>query len=244
MSNTGCVLFGSIIDQDEHDTGRAHPERHRRLEAVAQGVAASGLDEGVVPFASRTPTRNELTRVHSEIYLDALAAVCLEGGGYLDTDTSTSRGSYATAVASAGLGLAAIDELRNGECAAAFVAPRPPGHHAGASQAMGFCLLNNVAIAAAALADAGERVLILDWDVHHGNGTQAIFWDDPRVLFASLHQSPAYPGTGDATETGGPNADGLTVNVPLRPGTDGEAARRGSTSSWCRRSTRSHPTGC
>lgn len=89
---------------------------------------------------------------------------------------------------------------------------------------MGFCLVNNVAIAAAALADAGDRVAVVDWDVHHGNGTQAIFWDDPRVLYASLHQYPAYPGTGRADETGGPNAEGLTVNVPLRPGTDGDHA--------------------
>jgi acetoin utilization deacetylase AcuC-like enzyme len=125
---------------------------------------------------------------------------------------------------SAGAGLAAIEALQRGDAGAAFVAVRPPGHHATASRAMGFCLLNNVAVGAATLAAAGERVLIVDWDVHHGNGTQEIFWDDPRVLYVSMHQWPAYPGTGRASETGGPSAPGLTVNVPLPPGSSGDSA--------------------
>ncbi len=108
----------------------------------------------------------------------------------------------------------------------AFVVVRPPGHHALRDRAMGFCLLNNIAVAAAALTAVGERVLIVDWDVHHGNGTQAIFWDDPDVLYVSTHQWPLFPGSGSATEIGGPHARGLTVNIPLPPGTTGDVVRR------------------
>jgi acetoin utilization deacetylase AcuC-like enzyme len=108
----------------------------------------------------------------------------------------------------------------------AFVAALPPGHHAVAGRAMGFCLINNVAVAAAALADRGEQVLVLDWDVHHGNGTQAIFWDDPRVLYVSVHQGGIYPGTGGPDEVGGPAAAGLTLNVPLPAGATGDVVRR------------------
>jgi acetoin utilization deacetylase AcuC-like enzyme len=226
VSDSGAVLFGTVVDIDAHDAGPHHPERPARLEAVAKGIELTDLGEGAVALPRRAPTDAELTRVHPQPYLDALAALSADGGGYIDADTRTSTGSYATAVASAGLGLAAIDALREGDAAAAFVAPRPPGHHASGMNAMGFCLINNVAVAAAALADGGERVVIIDWDVHHGNGTQAIFWDDPRVLYVSTHQSPAYPGTGAADETGGANAAGLTLNVPLRPGTDGDVARQ------------------
>ncbi|MEY2397321.1 MAG: hypothetical protein QOJ00_495 [Actinomycetota bacterium] len=224
VSNVGEVLFGTVIDIDDHDAGPHHPERPVRLEAVVRGVELADLGEAVVDLPGRAPTPDELHRVHPQAYLDSLAALCAQGGGHIDADTQVSKGSYATAVASAGLGLAAIDALRDGDAAAAFVAPRPPGHHAGTSTAMGFCLINNVAVAAAAIAAHGERALILDWDVHHGNGTQTIFWDDPRVMYASIHQSPSYPGTGSVHETGGDHAEGLTLNVPLRPGSTGDAA--------------------
>jgi acetoin utilization deacetylase AcuC-like enzyme len=126
---------------------------------------------------------------------------------------------------SAGAGLQAIDVLQERGDGLAFVATRPPGHHALADRSMGFCLLNNVAVSAAALVAAGERVLIVDWDVHHGNGTQDLFWNDPAVLYVSTHQSPFYPGTGAADEVGGSGARGLTVNIPLPSGATGDVVR-------------------
>jgi acetoin utilization deacetylase AcuC-like enzyme len=218
------VLIGSVVDDDRHETGSGHPERPARLRAVRDGIDAVGLDDCIANLDARPARITELSRVHDELYLDALAQLCDAGGGQLDPDTTAAPGSWETAVRGAGLGLSAVEALRADGAVAAFVAPRPPGHHATALHAMGFCLLNNVAITAAALADDGERVAVIDWDVHHGNGTQSIFWNDKRVLFASLHQWPAYPGTGRAEETGGPGARGLNINVPLPPGATGDVA--------------------
>jgi acetoin utilization deacetylase AcuC-like enzyme len=218
------VLFGSVVAVDQHDVPPGHPERHARLDAVRDGAKAARLDDCLIDIPSRRARMTELARVHDERYLEAIARLCEAGGGELDADTSASPGSWSTALESVGLGLAAIDALRAGQADAAFVAPRPPGHHATRDRAMGFCLLNNVAVAAAALEADGEKVAIVDWDVHHGNGTQEIFWDDPSVLYASMHEWPAYPGTGRAIETGGPGAPGLTVNVPLPAGATGDVA--------------------
>jgi acetoin utilization deacetylase AcuC-like enzyme len=134
--------------------------------------------------------------------------------------------SWAIAQLAAGAGLKVIEELQRRNEGVGFVATRPPGHHALADRAMGFCLLNNVAVAAAELLDQGERVLIVDWDVHHGNGTQQIFWDEPNVLYVSTHQWPLFPGSGSASEVGGHHAIDRTVNIPLPPGTTGDLMRR------------------
>lgn len=192
------------------------------MQAALDGIDLAGLSEAVVFLEARRATEAELSRVHRPPYLSALREFCERGGGPLDPDTVVSPGSWDTALLAAGGVLAAVDALESGMGDAAFVAARPPGHHALADRAMGFCLLNNVAIAAAALADRGERVLVIDWDVHHGNGTQSAFWDDPRVLYTSTHQWPLFPGTGRAEETGGPQARGLNLNVPLPPGTTGD----------------------
>jgi acetoin utilization deacetylase AcuC-like enzyme len=148
------------------------------------------------------------------------------GGGRLDVDTSASAGSMTAALLAAGAGLAAIEALDAGQGDAAFCAVRPPGHHATRTETMGFCLISNVAVAAAHLADRGERVLVVDFDAHHGNGTQDIFLDDPRVMFVSLHQWPLYPGTGWFDEIGVGGGAGFTMNVPLPPGTTGDVYRR------------------
>ena len=221
---TGLVLCASIVDVDDHLTDSWHPERPARLSAIASALAHEAIRDVISPFAARQATVDDLARAHDRSYLDAVSQFVEAGGGSLDPDTSTSAGSWQTARWAAGAGLAAVDELTASGAKAAFVGIRPPGHHATAAQAMGFCLVNNVAVVASYLADRGERVAILDWDVHHGNGTQDIFWNNPRVLYASIHEHPAFPGTGLATDIGGDRARGLTVNVPLPPESTGDAA--------------------
>jgi acetoin utilization deacetylase AcuC-like enzyme len=217
------LYLSASPELDHHQTGAGHPERPERVVAALQGLEELGLAGGaVVRLAPRRATPDELLRVHTAAYLKSLQQFCLIGGGRLDSDTVAREGSWDTALLAAGGALAAVDALTGAREGVAFVAHRPPGHHATPDQAMGFCLLNNAAVAAAALVARGERVLVLDWDVHHGNGTQAIFWDDPGVLYVSIHQWPLYPGTGQAEAVGGPNATGLTLNVPVPPGATGD----------------------
>lgn len=205
-----------------HDTGPGHPERAPRLAAALDGIVDAGLSDAVVRLAPRRAELEDLYRVHDPAYLRELARFCEAGGGPIDADTIVGPGSYEAALLGAGGVLGVVDALREGTAEVGFVAARPPGHHATSRQAMGFCLVNHVAVAAAALAASGERVAVVDWDVHHGNGTQQIFWDDPRVLYVSTHQMPLYPGTGAVTERGGPHALGGTVNVPVPPGATGD----------------------
>ena len=160
-----------------------------------------------------------MTAIHPEPYVDAIRAAAEAGGGYLDADTILSAGSYRAALHAAGGACAMVDELLAGAAPFAFCGMRPPGHHAERATAMGFCLFNNVAIAAQhALGRGAERVLVLDWDVHHGNGTNDIFHSRADVLFASIHQSPLYPGTGPLQDTGSGEGEGYSLNLPVPPG--------------------------
>ena len=210
----------------EHATFAGHPERPERLAAVDHGVSVCPALDDLTVVEPRPATVDELATVHDRGYLDALERFCRGGGGHLDPDTVAVEASWDVACLAAGAGLDAVERLRRDDADTAFLAVRPPGHHATPTRAMGFCLLNNVAVCAAALADLGERVLVVDIDAHHGNGTQDAFYDDPRVTYVSIHEHPLYPGTGMARETGGAGAPGTTVNIPVPAGTSGDVYRR------------------
>jgi acetoin utilization deacetylase AcuC-like enzyme len=218
------IMNGPVDDAGHEDPG--HPERPDRLRAVVSGVEDLHLGDDLTLVEPYTATRAELTRVHEGSYLDELGAFCYEGGGNIDEDTYATYDSWSIAQYAAGAGLAVLREMCQRDDGVGFVVTRPPGHHATRDRAMGFCLLNNIAVAAASLTALGERVLIVDWDVHHGNGTQSIFWNDPDVLYVSSHQSPLFPGSGAAREVGGPHARGGTVNLPVPPRATGDVLRR------------------
>lgn len=204
-----------------HDTGPGHPERPERLGAVIEGLrgAFAGADWREAPRASR----GQLLHVHDAALLEMVLETHPDGRVMLDPDTVLSPASAEAALRAAGAGVAAVDALMAGEARSAFCAVRPPGHHATIDAAMGFCLFNSIAVAARHALDKHglARVAVVDFDVHHGNGTQAIFEADPRVMYLSSHQWPLYPDTGRADERGAGNI----VNAPLPAGADGAAFR-------------------
>ena len=209
-----------------HDPGPGHPESSFRLTAVREGLQASELYDGVRWVEAPAASEQLIERVHPRALIDQLATLSAAGGGAIDPDTSVSADSAAAAARAAGAGLDLIDRLDRGEASTGWSVVRPPGHHATAEKQMGFCLFNNIAVAARALADRGERVVIVDVDAHHGNGTQDIFYDDPNVLFVSFHQFPWYPFSGGADEVGTGDGRGTTVNLAMPAGATGEVYRQ------------------
>jgi len=207
----------------EHLSPAGHPERPERLHAARAAIARADFDLRRTDLATRSATEDELVRVHHERYLEQLGQAAGQAG-HFDEDTFYSPQSVAAARAAAGAALVITDALLDRRADFGLALVRPPGHHARPTGAMGFCLLNNVAVAAAHARSRGvERVAIVDFDVHHGNGTQEMFYQDPSVLFVSLHQSPLYPGSGAAEESGTGDGRGYTVNIPLSAG-GGDAA--------------------
>ncbi len=205
----------------EHVTPHRHPERPERLQAILRHLNRTGLLRRCTPGAVREATREELRRVHSALHLDHVATFERDGGGLIEADTWVGPGSTLAARLAAGAAIVAVADVIAGPERRAICLVRPPGHHALKDEPMGFCLFGNVAVAAADAIARHElnRVLVVDFDVHHGNGTQAMFYDDPRVAFLSIHRYPFYPGTGAADETGTGQGLGFTRNIPLAHGT-------------------------
>jgi acetoin utilization deacetylase AcuC-like enzyme len=205
----------------EHDTG-AHPERADRLRAVARRLEQAGLVARCTPGRYAPLTEGEVEQVHDARLVARAREAARQGGGRLDPDTVVSPASYDVALTAAGACAAAVDAVLTGADRTALCLVRPPGHHATPTRSMGFCLFNNIALAAqrARAAHGLTRILIIDWDVHHGNGTQDAYYENPEVMFFSIHRfGHFYPGTGDADETGGGPGRGYTLNVPVRYGT-------------------------
>jgi acetoin utilization deacetylase AcuC-like enzyme len=203
-----------------HDTGN-HPESGQRLQVVLEHLAECGLLEQLKRLLVTQAAPRDLARVHTTAMIERVRDLAEGGGGFIDLDTVISRGSYDAACMASGAAIAVCRAVLDGEVDSAYALVRPPGHHATRRRSMGFCLFNHIAVAAAwALEQAGlSRVAIVDYDVHHGNGTEDILGADPRVLYVSLHQYPFYPGTGHWRDTGEADGKGSCINVPLPPNT-------------------------
>ena len=219
-SSPRATGFVSHDDCLEHIAGPNHPEQPARVQVIRDRLAESSLASELDLLTPDEAERSALEAVHDPRYVDLVEETVRSGGGQLDPDTRAGSGSDRAARLASGGVLQAVDRVMDGEWQNAFVACRPPGHHAERDRAMGFCLFNHVAVAAAHLRSRHglERVAILDWDVHHGNGTQHIFEADPTVFYASLHQFPHYPGTGAERERGVGAGEGATLNCPMESG--------------------------
>ncbi len=222
----GVLLLTDPAMADGH-AAHGHPERPARLAAAVAGVEmGAGLVGADLERGDITPADDEsLLRIHSRAHLARLEALAVSGGGWLDVETWVGPSSMAAARLAAGATIGASRAVALGRAAVAFAVVRPPGHHAAVGRAAGFCLLNNIAVAVADLRAAGlaRRVAVVDWDVHHGDGTQAIFDEDPDLCYASTHQSPFYPGTGDRAQRGRGAAEGTKHNHPLPAGSGDDA---------------------
>ncbi len=233
MSYTGAMSHTGIVWSDtflRHDTGPHHPERPERLQSMYDRLADTGLLSRCRVIAPEPVDLGLVERVHAGEYIARFREACSQGRHTIDTpDCTICPASFDAARLAAGGVVAAVDRVMAGECANVFCPVRPPGHHAEYRAAMGFCFFNNIAIGAEHLRvrHGLQRLVILDWDVHHGNGTQHHFEADPDLLFISLHQHPytLFPGTGFEWETGTGDGAGATINIPLMPGADGDAYR-------------------
>jgi len=225
MESSRRVLWLRDEDVMAHDVP-GHPERPARIRALEAEMSAHGWF-GALRSQAPSVERSVLELVHPAPYVASIEELCEAGGGAIDADTYAMPGTFGAALRSCGAAVSLVDALLGGEAAVGVSAVRPPGHHAEAARAMGFCFFGNVAVAArrATSAHGLSRVLILDWDVHHGNGTNDIFHTDADVLFVSLHEYPLYPGTGPASDAGSGAGEGFTVNLPV-PGGSGDAAYR------------------
>jgi len=209
----------------EHHTGVGHPESHRRLIAIEEHLGRIGMRKRLIPVDAPTIDPEELYRVHAPNYVREVLAYCRAGDGYIPSmETEVGPATAEAALRAAGGCVTAADLVLERKLDAAFAAVRPPGHHATENIAMGFCMFNNIAVTAHHLLEKGlSRILILDWDLHHGNGTQAAFYNDSRVFFVSLHQQGLYPaGSGTTSERGEGDGEGYNWNIPLLPGTGHE----------------------
>ena len=218
-SQTPAVLlvFSDVFARHSTD---GHPENQGRLDATVAYLRQTGLWERCRVVPPRPASVEELALVHDRAYLDLVRSLAESGGGWLDLETIVSPGTYEAATHAAGAGLVAAERILAGDVRRAFCLVRPPGHHARPSRGMGFCIFNNIAVAARWLLGRGlERLLIVDWDYHHGNGTEEAFYEEPRVFYLSLHRYPSYPGTGSSEARGRGPGEGTTLNVPLPWGT-------------------------